>query len=256
MGTFKGKRPLLYVLLIASIVAFSSFIPPLRPPIIALLRFPLIVLTAVKNEIGGMIFYHRNMVLAGRLTDENRLLQRKVSDAQEAYRENARLTELLNLKKSVPYKVIAARVIGKSPSNWSSSLIIDRGSASGIRKGYVCVNFLGLIGRVVEVSPSSSKILMINDPNLCVSSLLQRSREEGLISGSLSGTLIMKYLSRESDIRVSDAVVTSGLTEAFPKGIVIGTVAAIREEFSGSRYAVVRPAVDLSTVEEVLVIIP
>lgn len=257
MGTLKAKKLVFSVLFVASIIVLSSFIPVVRAPALAVLRFPLVVLTVVKNEIGGMIFYHRNMVVNRRLSAETDLLKRKLADTEEARLENDRLRELLGFKKTTSYKVVAAAVIGRCPSSWSSSLIIDKGAGSGIRKGYVCVSFLGLIGRVVEVSSSTSKVMLINDPNLCVSALIQRSRQEGLICGSLSGVLMMKYLTKESDVQVSDTIVTSGLTDTFPKGIVVGTVTGVREEMSGmSRYAVVRPAVDLSTVEEVLVIIP
>jgi rod shape-determining protein MreC len=257
VATFKSRKIASVVLLVVSIVVFSSLIPSFRPPLFAILRFPLTVLTVLKNEAGGLIFYHRNMVRNRSLEERNDLLERKLVDAEETRLENARFREMLSFKKSVPYKVICASVIGRSPSSWASSLIIDKGSSQGIRKGYVCVSFFGLIGRVVEVSGSASKVMLINDPNLCVSALVQRNRQEGLICGSLSGTLQMKYLARDGDIKVSDTIVTSGLTDVFPKGIVVGRVAAVREDMSGSnRYAVVRPAVELSAVEEVLVIIP
>lgn len=257
MGILKARKLISFVLLIVVVCVISSFIPPVRPAAVAVLRFPLVVLTALKNEAGGLIFYHRNMTANRRLSAEAELLRRKLVDAQEAHSENARLRELLGLKKDAPYKVICAQVVGRNPSSWSSSIVIDKGASSGIRKGYVCVGFLGLIGRVVEVSASSSKVMLINDPNLCVSAVLARSRQEGLICGSLSGVLLMKYLTSESDIQVADEILTSGLTDVFPKGIMIGTVSRIRQEFSGgNRYAVVRPAVDLGTLEEVLVIIP
>lgn len=257
MAIFKGKKPVLFFLCVASLLAFSCVIPSFRPFALGVLRLPLVVLSALRKEAGGLIFYHRNMMRNRRLADEKELLKRQLVDAEEARLENHRLRELLNLKRNLPYKVICSAVIGRSPSSWSSSLIIDKGSAQGIRKGCVCVGFLGLIGRVVEVSPGTSKVMMINDPNLCVSALVQRNRQEGLICGSLSGLLLMKYLTRDSDVKAEDTIVTSGLTESFPKGIVVGSVAEVREEMSGlSRYAVVRPAQDLSGIEEVLVIIP
>jgi len=257
VGILKARKLISFVLLIVVVCVISSFIPPVRPVAVSILRFPLVVLSAIKDEAGGLIFYHRNMTRNRRLSEEAALLKSKLVDAREARDENARLRELLNLKKSAPYKVICAQVVGRNPSSWSSSVVIDKGAASGIRKGYVCVGFFGLIGRVVEVSASSSKVMLINDPNLCVSAVLSRSRQEGLICGSLSGVLLMKYLTSESDIQVADEIITSGLTDVFPKGIMIGTVSRIREEFSGgNRYAVVRPAADLTTLEEVLVIIP
>jgi rod shape-determining protein MreC len=91
---------------------------------------------------------------------------------------------------------------------------------------------------------------------MAVSAIVQRSRQEGLISGTLGSSLIMRYLPKDCDIKVSDAIITSGLTENYPKGLLIGRVTDIGEEFSGlSRYAIVRPAVNLATIEEVLVIV-
>jgi rod shape-determining protein MreC len=86
--------------------------------------------------------------------------------------------------------------------------------------------------------------------------MLQRSRQEGLISGTLGNYLIMRYLPEDVDAKPGDIVITSGLNELYPKGVLIGTVAEINKEFSGlSRYAIVRPAVTLSGIEEVLVIV-
>ena len=257
MAILKGRKLVSSAALLAAIIILSSFVPSFRSGVFAVLRFPLAALTVLKNEAGGIIFYHHNMVENRRLASDSLLLRRKLVDAEEVARENERLRALVGFKKDAPYKVIAARVIGKNPSNWSASLVIDRGSASGIRKGYVCVTYLGLCGRVVTVNERTSSVMLINDPSLCVSALIQRSRQEGLVCGSLSGVLLMKYLPKECDIRVSDTVISSGLTGMFPKGILIGTVSEIRDEFSGaSRYAVVKPAVETSALEEVLVIIP
>jgi rod shape-determining protein MreC len=229
----------------------------LRPPLLNTFRFPLTLLTLVKKEIGGIIFYHSNMVRNERLRSDLDFLRSKLNESAEIYQENSRLNNLLNLKKNTPYKVIAARVIGRDPSNWFSAVIIDKGKEAGIKKDFACVSFLGLVGRVVEVGKLTSKVMLLNDPNLSVSAITQRSRQEGLVCGSLGGALIMKYISRESDITVNDTVVSSGLTEIYPKGLLIGTVVEIGEEFSSlSRYAIIKPAVDLKSLEEVLVIIP
>ncbi len=136
-------------------------------------------------------------------------------------------------------------------------MIIDKGSYNGIKRGFVVINHLGLVGRVIETGDYTSKIMLINDPSLGVSAIAQRSRQEGLVSGTLGRSLIMKYLPKDADIQVSDVIITSGLTEAYPKGLLIGSVINIGEEFSGlSRYAIIKPAVNLSGIEEVLVIIP
>jgi rod shape-determining protein MreC len=222
----------------------------------SIFSLPLKVVSLLKREVTAFIFYHRNMVLSEKLQAKNDLLIKKINDVREAFEENKRLTELLSFKKNTGYKVIAGRVIGRDPSNWSSVIIIDRGSSSGIKKGDVSINFLGLVGRVAEVNNSTCKIMLINDPALSVSAVNQRSRQEALVCGSMGGSLIMKYLPKDSDIKIQDVVITSGLTQNYPKGLLIGTVEDIAEDFSSlSRYAVIKPAVRLSDLEEVLVIL-
>jgi len=192
-----------------------------------------------------------------RLRNQNEFLRQKINNLAQVYRENVRLNNLLSLKQKSPYKVIPAKVIARSPDSWSSAIIIDKGSNSGIRQGLVVINYLGLVGRVVETSSLTSKVMLINDSNLGISAIVQRSRQEGLICGTLGSSLIMRYLPKDADIKVSDVIITSGLTENYPKGLIIGTVTDVGEEFSGlSRYAIVRPAANLSNIEEVLVIFP
>lgn len=99
--------------------------------------------------------------------------------------------------------------------------------------------------------------MLINDPDFGVSAVVQRSRQEGLVSGTLGNNLIMRYLPKDADIKVSDIIVTSGLTGKYIKGLLIGRVVEIGDEFSGlSRYCLIKPAVSLSNIEEVLIIIP
>lgn len=203
----------------------------------------------------GIIFYHRNLVQGERLKKEIDFLKYKLNTLDEISIENTRLAELLSLKQKSPYKVIAARIIGRSPDSWSSLIIIDKGRYHGINKGMIAINYLGLVGRVIETTKSTSKIMLLNDPNFAVSSIVKRSRQEGLVCGTLGSSLMMKYLSSEADIVPGDVIITSGLTDLYPKGLLIGTVIVVGEEFSGlSRYAVIKPAVNLSSIEEVMII--
>lgn len=217
----------------------------------------LVLINLIKRELSGMIFYHRNMMDSGRLRYENENLRRRLFDLREVEQENLRLKNLLNFKQRSPYRLVPARVIARSPDNWSSSVIIDKGRYSGIRRGMAVVNTRGLIGRVTETSVSLSKVLLINDPSQGVSSIVQSSRQEGLVNGSLGSNLIMRYLPDEAQISPGDTIITSELSQVYPKGLLIGTVVNVGKEFSGlSRYAMIKPAADLSSVEEVLVIIP
>lgn len=249
------KNLAFFFLLLFLVLTFSSFVPFLRTPVLSILRLPLNALTFTGREISGLFFFHRNMVQRHQFKNEAGLLTQRLNDMKEIEIENDRLRQLLSLKKEAPYKVIACRVIARSVDNWSSLVIIDKGSYHGIKKGFVVLSFEGLAGKVIETQSKTSKVILINDPNLSISALIQRSRQEGLVSGTLGNMLIMKYLPKEADVMISDVIITSGLTDSYPKGILIGTVVEVGEEFSGlSRYAIVKPNVNCSNLEEVLVI--
>ncbi len=235
----------------------AGLIPSSRTAILEIAKNPLIVLNLLRREIGGFIFYHRNYLENEKLKNENGLLKNRLNQTVEIGLENSRLKQLLSFKQKAPFRVIGARVIGRSADNWSSSLIIDKGEASGIRRGFVVISHLGLAGRIWETAKYTSKVLLINDPNFGVSAISQRSRQEGLVCGTLGNSLVMKYLPVDSDIAVGDEIITSGLTEMYPKGLAIGKVIKVGKEFSGlSCYAIIKPAVNLSDLEEALVIIP
>lgn len=257
MFKIKKKKLIYSAVSICCVVSLALLIPAIKTPFLNLLKNPLVILTLLKREVRGLIFYHRNFIQNEKLIRQADLLEKKLNESADVYLENKRLQSLLSFKENSPYKVIAARVIGSGSDAFSSLVIIDKGSSQGIRRGFVAVSYLGLIGRVVEASGSTSKVMLINDPNLSVSARVLRSRQEGLVSGSLSGSLNMRYLPADSDIKISDTIVTSGLSQAYPKGIIIGRVSGLGEEYSGlSRYAIIKPAVNLYNLEELLIIIP
>lgn len=255
---FKIKNKLLIYLALSVFLIFSvSFlIIPLKAVSFNILKAPLSLVTFIRREITGIIFYHRNFVENEKLKQHVNRMKYKINSLNEAALENERLSSLLLLKQQSSYKVIASRVIGRSADNWSSLIIIDKGSSDGVNRGLAVSGYLGLAGRVTEVTKNTSKVLLINDPGMAVSAVAQRSRQEGLVSGSLGNYLIMKYLPKDADILPSDLVLTSGLTGIYPKGLLIGTVVSVGEEFSGlSRYAIIKPAVNPGNIEEVLVIV-
>lgn len=254
----RDKKKNLIFSISAAVLIFSSaiFIPSIREVFLGTFEDPLSVLVFVRQEVTGLIFFHRNLTQVRILKRENDSLRQQLNQAREDSLENARLKEMLSLKQKAPYKLIAAQVISRSADNWSSTVIVNKGSKDGIKKGMVAVTYLGLAGRVVEITKTLSKIMLLNDPNLGVSAVVQRSRQEGLVSGTLGGYLTMRYLPKDADIQLQDTVITSGLTHIYPKGLFIGTVVDLGEEFSGlARYAIIKPAINLSNLEEILVII-
>jgi len=259
LNVFKLPRKNLTVLIIAgcAVIFISNSLSCLKSSTQKTIKPGLSLAGMLKKEISGIIFYHRNMILADGLNSQVGLLRWRLFDFREIAQENKRLKALLNFKQKSPLRLIAARVIGRSVDNWSSNLILDKGSNNGIKEGMVVVSPQGLVGKVIESTQSSSKVLLINDPSQGVSSIVQRSRQEGLVSGTLSGNLIMRYLPDDADVVVGDIVVTSEISRVYPKGLLIGKIIIVGRDFSGlCRYAMIKPVAPLSNIEEVLVIIP
>ena len=151
---------------------------------------------------------------------------------------------------------VVARVIARDSSNWVSAVVIDKGKKDKIQADMPVITESGLVGKVSEVGVSTSKIILISDPNLNIPSLIQRSREEGIISGTILGACKMRYISLDSDVKIGDKVITSGLGNVFPKGVLIGELSEIKDDPSGlMKLCLVDSSVNLLKIEEVLVII-
>jgi len=246
-----------FILLVCAILLVSNFLSCFKNPAQKIFKPHLSLIGLVKRELSGIIFYHRNMMNIARLNNETGLLRLQLFSLREVYLENKRLKGLLTFKQKSAFRLVAARVIARPSDSWSSSVIIDKGKYNGIRRSMVVINAQGLVGRVSESADNISKVSLVNDPSLGISSIVQRTRQEGLVSGTLGANLIMRYLPEDSDIIVNDLIVTSELSQVYPKGLLVGKVIKIGRELSGlNRYAIIKPAVDCSAIEEVLVIIP
>ena len=256
---FKLPRKTLvsFILVFCAVLLVVNSLSCFKNPTQKIFKPQLSLIGLIKRELSGMLFYHRNMLQAEKLKNDVNLLRKQLFDLREVVQENTRLKNLFNFKQKSPLRLLAARVIGRSVDSWSSSVLIDKGRYSGIRSGMVVINPQGLVGSIVESADNTSKVLLINDPNQGISSIVQRSRQEGLVNGTLGTNLIMRYLPEEAQIVVGDVIITSELSQVYPKGLLVGRVVNIGREFSGlNRYALVKPAVDLNNIEEVLVVIP
>lgn len=219
-------------------------------------KFPIYFANFLSYEIKALISYRLNVAENIRLKKENDAFRQRLVKFKELSRENDRLSELLSFKRNSAFSLIAARVIARGLANWESSLVIDKGLADGIREGQLVVTNLGLVGRICDVSKSVSRIMLLTDPNFNIAGILERSRESGVVSGTLLGKCIMRYLAVDSKVLKGDIVLTLGLVENYPKGIIIGEVASFSAEENGvSASAIIKPKVRLSNLEEVLVVI-
>lgn len=169
---------------------------------------------------------------------------------------NARLRNLLNFQNTITDHVLAAEVIGKDPSPWFKTVLIDKGKHDGVEKGMAVVIPEGIAGQTTEVSAHYSKVLLIIDHNSAVDALGQRGRARGIIKGGSAGQCLFKYVLRKHDIVVDDIVVSSGLDGVFPKGLAVGYVSGVIKPKSGIFQKVtVTPYVDFEKLEEVLVVL-
>jgi len=196
-----------------------------------------------------------------RLRDLTTELQNQLVDKEELSQENERLKGLLAFKEQNPdLTVYGARVIGKSPGNWFNTLIIDRGSEDGVAVDMAVITDKGLVGRVIEVGGRWAKVLSIIDSQSAVSAIAQRSRDNGTLQGDTTlydgeGLCRMVYLPQDATVREGDIVITSGLGDIFPKGLLIGTVVGVENEpFAVYKTALIQPGVDFERLEEVLVV--
>lgn len=199
----------------------------------------------------------------GTLRQENARLASEVARLKEenarlrpAAEEAAKLRSLLGLKESQPFASVAARVIGRDPSHWFNTVLVDRGIQDGVRHNDPVVTSEGLVGRVIEAGGAWARVLLIVDPRSAVSVMVERSREVGVAEGLGRPLLRVTYLSRDASVHPGDLVVTSGLGQIYPRGVPVGTVVGVSRP-AGELFqeALLRPTVDLGHLDDVLILL-
>jgi len=196
---------------------------------LSFLSYPYDLLSRASSSITGSVSEFWNTFEANRrLKKENSELLLERQRYTEIILENSRLKSLLELKQSQKGFATAAAVIGRGYDRFLNTLIIDKGSNSGIQKNMAVVTTKGLVGKIQSVNPDSAEVLLINDPNFSVAVRLQQTRQEGVLSGTGRGFCELKYIPPEETVNQGDIVVTSGLDSIFPEGIPAGIVHSIR----------------------------
>lgn len=197
------------------------------------------------------------------VSEENQRLKWLLAEAtQENHRlsevdlSNRRLRELLNFREEIPRQVVAAQVVGRDPSPWFQTIIIDKGEIDGVIKTCPVVVAEGIVGQVIDVSDRYAKVLLIIDQDSAVDSLVQRTRARGVIKGNGEGGCSFQYVLRKDDVGVGDIVVSSGQDGVFTKGLRVGQVSEVIRRNAGLFQEVkITSFVDFEKLEEVLVIL-
>jgi rod shape-determining protein MreC len=190
-----------------------------------------------------------------RLREDIRSLNLRVMAGNEALLANRRLEQLLDMKKSVKAETIAASVIGEDVTSWFRTLVINRGSSSGIREGMAVISADGVVGQTIKVSSSTSRVLLLTDHASGISATIQRSRARGVVKGKGEMLCTLEFTTREEDVKVGDTVISSGIGGVFIKGLPIGEVTMVkRGEYGIFQTVTIRPAVNIPHLEEVMVV--
>ncbi len=237
-------------------VSQSRFFTAVKFGFIKVVSVPVKIISFPIREVKKILYYHRTFEAYKSLRKEVGYLKARLIGIDELTKENTRLDELLKLKRSLVYSSVAANVVGREPSYWNNSMIIDKGANEGVKVGQPVVNALGVVGKVSEVSPTTAKVILITDPQFSLAALVKRTRESGLISGTLDGNCRMSYIDQDARIRGGDQVITSKLSSSFPESLMVGIIVeVVHNPRTLTIEAIVEPAVALSQLEEVLVIL-
>ncbi len=226
---------------------------------------PLINLTTgIYNTISD---YWQGIFQLNKILAENEELEkdlaaaeRKINRLQMQARENKRLRELLAFKELVPYQTMGARVIGYAPSPWQKKMTINKGREHGIKLRMPVISYNGLlVGRIDYVGSDSSQIKLVNDPGFVVGGIIEsnNSRTIGLVKGQLQEERYNTFnnVNWDAKMEIGDLILTSGLSDNYPKGLPIGKVKEVKQANYGlSQKAILELFFANRTIEEVLVI--
>jgi rod shape-determining protein MreC len=167
--------------------------------------------------------------------------------------QNQRMKELLQVKANQADAGVWAVVIGRGADSWWNQILVGKGSNDGVKTGAVVVGPGGLVGRVTYVSPNSSQILLVSDPNSQVGVVISRSRYTGMLKGQSQNTAILEFFERDPDAKVGDIVHTSQFSTLYPENVPVGRIRSINLDKQPSPEAIVEFSTPLGLLEYVKV---
>ncbi|OFW19543.1 MAG: rod shape-determining protein MreC [Acidobacteria bacterium RIFCSPLOWO2_02_FULL_65_29] len=195
---------------------------------------------------------------------DNERLRQRLAETQLALQEQRALADrshglerLLELRHRTSLRTTGAEIIAAGATPDFRTVTIDKGARQGLMTDMAVMAPAGVVGRVIVPSGNAAKVQLLIDRNAAAGAVIERreSRAQGVVVGTGNGRLRMEYVSEIADIVVGDVVVTSGIDGIYPKGFVIGRVEVVEKIGPAYKQILVRPAVDFSSLEEVLVVL-
>ena len=211
---------------------------------------------AITDDIGDALgdVTANESTLSG-LRQQNDELREALASAEEYRLKAQQLQELLNIRDTYDIEGVGGRVIGRSTDSWDQTVTIDVGSSFGVETGLTVMGSSGVIGQVISVSPASSTVRLLSDPNSGAAAIVQSNRAEGVVRGSLDGLLYLENIGADVELNPGDIVLTSGLGGSYVRGLMIGTIARIEgQSGDATRRIIVAPNSSIRSLEEVIVV--
>jgi rod shape-determining protein MreC len=216
----------------------------------------------VWGQTGSGNLWHNYFYLRG-VRAENRELKQQIDQMrleQVRLSEDAgqarRLQTLLGFKEQFIEKgdTVAAQVIGTSGNDLSQSIYIDKGSNEGVKADMAVITADGIVGKVLHAYSTTAQVLMINDQTSGVGAMLEKTRVQGVVKGTANASVVLERVMSDEKVSPGDVVLSSGGDQIFPKGLPVGIVARVSPGHEMFLNIQVKPAADLSRLEEVLVV--
>ncbi|MGE0460762.1 MAG: rod shape-determining protein MreC [Vicinamibacterales bacterium] len=258
-GLLLGAAVVLHVVIISAQVNTASGLPVLQ--VVTFGAFAELQRMVTSGVTGVQGLWSGYVDLRG-VRDENASLRQQLQALQIRLQEERALAQraedlrqLLELRQRAELDTTAAEIIAASASPEFRTVTIDKGSTDGLQADMAVISPAGVVGRLILPSRRAAKVQLLIDRNAAAGAIIERSRAQGVVVGFGTGELRMDYVSATADVKAGDLVVTSGIDGIYPKGFVIGTVDSVDKGTGTYQEVRVRPAVDFSRLEEVLVVL-
>ena len=196
-----------------------------------------------------------------KLSTENRELRAENNLLTELEEENSRLRMALDFRERSSFKLMPARIISRDSTTWWNTIRINRGFEDGVEADMPVVTDLGIVGKTTTVSKNEAIVVLITDETCRIAAKVEGTREQGIMTGlriqeaAAEGLLQMNFLSKSAKLVPAQQVLTAGVSQgSFPPGLVIGRIKEFRLRALDGQ-AIVEPAVNLATLEDVFVLV-
>jgi rod shape-determining protein MreC len=248
-----------HVILISTQVTTKRGVPMLEAAVFGVFSE---VQRAANSVTIGVRGSWQNYFALQQVRSENEVLKQQLGELRVRLQEERNLAQqsqslqkLLDLKTSTALSTTGAGVIAGGASPEFRTMTIDKGTGDGLRSDMAVISPAGVVGRVIQPNARASKVQLLIDRNAAAGAMIERTRAQGVVIGTGADELRMDYVSGSADVKAGDVVVTSGIDGIYPKGFVIGQIQSVRR--GGGEYTgiVIRPAVDFTALEAVLIVL-